>query len=110
MKSYNELYTQLLSEYQDTNANVQNPNFLKLQNYFKQLGQNVDSKTIEGILSTLEDKPENITQTTDTTEKEEEEEEQNQPEVPEEKQTPSSISPVMNNPLNPFSKNQQKQV
>jgi hypothetical protein len=109
MKSYNELYTQLLSEYQDTNTNAQNPNFLKLQNYFKQLGQNVDSKTIEGILSTLEDKPENITQTTDTTEKEEEE--QNQPEVPKGTSPISNVTPTpVNNPLNPFNKNQQKAV
>jgi hypothetical protein len=107
MKSYNELYTQLLSEYQNTNTDVQNPNFLKLQNYFKQLGQNIDPKTIEGILKTLEDKSENVTQNTNATENEED---QNQPEVPKEKQTSPNVSPVMNNPLNPFNKNQQATV
>lgn len=108
MKAYNELYTQLLSEYQSTNTNIQNPNFLKLQNYFSQLGQKVDPKTIEGILAALEDKAENDAQVQDTSE--EKQEEQNNPDVPEEKPTTTNVTPVMNNPLNPFNKNQQKTV
>lgn len=109
MKSYNELYTQLLSEYQNTNTNVQNPNFLKLQNYFKQLNQNIDDKTIEGILAALQNNDETSTQVQDNGE--EKQEEQNQPDVPEEKPTTPNVTPAqVNNPLNPFNKNQQKAV
>lgn len=102
MKSYNDLYTELLSEYQNTNTIVQNPNFLKLQNYFNQLGQKIDPKTIEGILATLENKTENNTQNTNSTEKEKEEEPKNN--------STSNVNSIVNNPLNPFNKNQQKSV
>jgi hypothetical protein len=108
MKSYNDLYTQLLSEYQVTNTNIQNPNFLKLQNYFNQLGQKIDPKAIEGILAALEDKAEEETKVQNSSD--EGQEDQNNPDVPEEKPTTSNVTPVMNNPLNPFNKNQQNAV
>jgi hypothetical protein len=106
MKSYNDLYTKLLSEYQSIQPNIQNPAFLKLQSFFKQINQQVDDETINGILKTLDSNPESDVQPQTISDKEE----QNTSESPEENTIKPNVTPVMNNPLNPFNKNQQKTV
>jgi hypothetical protein len=107
MNSYNDLYNQILNEYQNTpNQNIQSPEFLKLKEYFNKQNLKVNDDYISGILFALQQK----NSSEENSEPVNDENTPNEVDDSKEEPTTPNVSPVMNNPLNPFNKNQQKAV